>query len=148
MKMIDIPPVWLAVFAALAWWQPRLIPAGPPPGAPALWAGGVLVAAGLALMAAALVSFLRARTTPVPHRDPAALITTGVFRWTRNPIYLGDTLILAGLCLRWGAWIALLLVPVFIVLIDRRFVRPEEARLSRVFGRAFEEYARRTRRWL
>lgn len=146
--MIDIPPVWLALFAVLAWWQPRILPAGPPPGPTALWAGGLLVAAGLLLMAVALISLRRARTTPHPHREPSALVTEGIFRLSRNPIYLGDALILAGLCLRWGAWTALVLVPVFIWLIDRRFIHAEEARLARAFGTAFDDYARQTRRWL
>jgi protein-S-isoprenylcysteine O-methyltransferase Ste14 len=148
MKMIDIPPVWLAGFAVLAWLQPRLIPAGPPAGNTALWAGGALVGLGLALMAAALWAFMRARTTPIPHQEPTALIASGIFRFTRNPIYLGDALVLAGLCIRWGAWTALLLVPLFILLIDRRFIRAEEARLARAFGPDFEAYAARTRRWL
>jgi protein-S-isoprenylcysteine O-methyltransferase Ste14 len=147
MKWIDLPPVWLAVFAALGWAQATWLPLGRL-GDWAGWAGGALVAAGLALALAAAVEFRRARTTIVPHRMPDAMVTSGVYRLTRNPIYLGDTLILAGLGLRWDALLALLLVPVFVAVITARFIRPEEARLREGFGREFEAYAARTGRWV
>ena len=149
MKMIDIPPAWLAAALALAWLQTHMVPIelfAPWP----IWnlVGGGLVALGLGLMVLALVEFKRARTTPIPHRQPAALIDRGIFALTRNPIYLGDALILAGLSLRWQSILGLLLVPVFIALIDRRFIRAEEARLEAGFGSAFATYASRVRRWL
>lgn len=146
-EAIDLPPLWLAFFAALAWAQARFLPlagfgawGGP--------AGAALVGLGLALMLAAFVEFRRHRTSVVPHRQPSALITTGVYRFSRNPIYLGDALILAGLCLRWDALPGLLLVPAFMAVISARFIRPEEARLAARFGPDFAAWAARTRRWL
>lgn len=146
-ETIDLPPLWLALFAALAWAQARALPWG----GFGAWgdpAGAALIGAGIVLMAAAFVEFRRHRTSVVPHRQPAALITTGVYRLTRNPIYLADALILAGLCLRWDAVPSLLLVPVFMAVITARFIRPEEARLAAGFGPAFAAWAARTRRWL
>lgn len=146
-ETIDLPPLWLALFAALAWAQAKVLPVG----GLGAWgdpAGAVLIGAGLVLMAAAFVEFRRHRTTVVPHREASALVTTGVYRLSRNPIYLADALVLAGLCLRWDALAGLVLVPAFATVIARRFIAPEEARLAARFGSAFEAWAVCTRRWL
>jgi protein-S-isoprenylcysteine O-methyltransferase Ste14 len=141
----DLPPIWLAVFAALGWGSGRLLPVALPGGP---WLGAGLVAAGLVLMALAAAQMLLQRTTFIPRRDPAALVTGGVFALTRNPIYLGDALVLAGLLLVWHAVWALFLVPAFMVFIARRFIRDEEARIAARFGAEWQRYANRTRRWL
>lgn len=143
----DYPPVWLAAFAAAAWAQGRFLPFLQP-GDWAVWAGRGLVGAGGALMLAAAVELRRHRTTIIPHETPSALVTTGVYRVSRNPIYLADLLILAGLALLFGALPSLLLVPVLAVVLERRFIRPEEARLRARFGPAFDAWARGTRRWI
>ena len=103
--------------------------------------------AGLITLAA-LWEFMRARTTFVPRRDPSALITTGIFTLTRNPIYLADALVLLGLSLMWGKVLGVLMVIPFVWLLQQRFVLGEEARLQAEFGEAFEAYANQTRRWL
>lgn len=141
----DLPPVWLAGFAALGWALARLWPLALP-GAAAL--GGGLVLAGLGLMAAAAAQMMARRTTFIPRRDPQALVTGGVFALSRNPIYLGDALVLAGLLLIWdGAW-TLWLVPAFMGFVTRHYIRGEEARIARQFGPAWQAYAARTRRWI
>jgi len=146
-EAIDIPPVWLAVFAALAYGQAAFL--GPDLGRLAGWpAGGALVAAGIALLLASADRFRRQRTSIIPHRQAAALITAGPYRFSRNPIYLADALILAGLCLGWGAVSGLVLVPAFMALIQRRFILPEESRLRAAFGADFAAWASQTRRWL
>ncbi len=103
------PPSWLALFALAAWIAGRLWPM-------ATWprAGGALVLVGLALMAAAALTMMRAGATVDPTREPTALVTHGVFRWSRNPIYLADAVILLGLCLIWQPLAALVLVPGFV----------------------------------
>ncbi len=143
---LDYPPVWLAGFAAAAWAMAQLWPGGGGGWARPLGAG--LVLTGVALTAAAAVEFRRHRTTLLPHAAPSALVTTGVYRLSRNPIYLADLLILAGLVLIWGALPALGLVPLLALVLHRRFVLPEEARLRAAFGAAFADWAARTRRWL
>jgi protein-S-isoprenylcysteine O-methyltransferase Ste14 len=146
MRYLDYPPVWLVAALGLAWAQAALLPV---PGVETLHAVGTVVAlTGGALMLLAAPEFLRARTTIVPHRAPDALITGGLYRLSRNPIYLADALILAGLCLRWGAWPSLVLVPVFIWIITRRFIEPEEARLHAAFGTSYAAYRARVRRWV
>ena len=147
MKWIDLPPVWLALFAALGWGQAAWVPLGTF-GAVGDWLGGALVVVGLALAVAAAVEFRRARTTLIPHEEPSAIVTSGVYRFSRNPIYLGDALILAGLGLRWDSVLALGLVPVFVAVITARFILPEEGRLGARFGAEFDAWAGRVRRWL
>ena len=147
MRWLDYPPVWLVGFLALAWAQSVLMPM--PLGAdwPGFVGAGVALA-GAGLMLAAALPFLRAGTTVVPHRQPSALVTSGVYRFSRNPIYLGDVLIFAGLAIRWEAWLSLLLLPSLVWVLTRRFIEPEEARLRAGFGPAFEAWAGRVRRWV
>lgn len=149
MKWIDVPPVWLLMFVALAWVQSLYFTFGLSFGTG--WSdfvGGLLVGGGLLLMALALVEFRRQATTVHPHGTPQQLIQTGIFKRTRNPIYLGDALVLAGLVLRFDAVLALPLVPLFVWVIERRFVVPEEDRLRRIFRADFVRYERKVRRWV
>ena len=88
------------------------------------------------------------RTTIIPHRDADVLVTSGIFKRSRNPIYLGDALILLGLILRWDAPLALPLAPVFVWVIERRFIIPEENRLRSKFRQEFYRYTQKTRRWV
>lgn len=147
MKWLDVPPVWLLAGLALARAMAE-VPGQPLLGPWAGWAGPMLVLAGMAAMAAAAWEFQRARTTIVPHRAPRALISKGIYRWSRNPIYLADVLILAGAVLYWRAVLPLVLVPALVWILRVRFVLPEEARLRGTFGAAFKDYAARTRRWI
>ena len=143
MRLLDIPPVWLVGFLIVTWFSPWLLPWGG-----LFTTGAVLFLVAGAITIAAVFEFLRAKTTFVPRRDPSALITTGIFSVTRNPIYLADALILLALSLIWGRVLGLLLVVPFLWLLERRFVLGEEARLREEFGEAFDNYASRTRRWL
>ena len=144
-KEIDFPPVWLAGFAAAGGLVGAFAPVELPFNS---IVGAGLILVGIVLMAVAVGQMLLARTTVIPHRDPAALVMNGVFALSRNPIYLADAVILAGLYLHWDAVIALPLIAVFMIVITRRFIRPEEARLSGLFGEIYDDYRARTRRWL
>jgi protein-S-isoprenylcysteine O-methyltransferase Ste14 len=143
LKAIDYPPVWLAAFLGASWVVGRTVPL---PGLPVT--GLILAGIGAALMVVALVQMTLARTTFVPRKEPRTLVSRGIFALTRNPIYLGDALILAGLSLYWNALLALPLVAVFVAIINRRFIRGEEAVLRQTFGAEFDAYCTRTRRWL
>jgi protein-S-isoprenylcysteine O-methyltransferase Ste14 len=110
--------------------------------APPLLVGGVLV------MLAAVRTMVRAHTTINPAAPVAALVTTGPFRFTRNPIYLGDTLVYSGLALALGRRGPLVLLPGVLALIDRGVIRREERYLERRFGAPYRDYRARVRRWL
>jgi protein-S-isoprenylcysteine O-methyltransferase Ste14 len=109
---------------------------------------GLSIGAGVLLMAMAVLEMRRHRTTVIPHREADHLVTTGVFKWTRNPIYLGDTLVLLGFILHWDAVLSLAILPIFIMAIDYGFKAPKGDRLWRKFRSNFERYVRDTRRWI
>lgn len=147
MRHLDYPPVWLVAALGLVWGETQVWPGLLP------WTVVQHVGTGLALVAVALfglaaVEFLRARSTIIPHQSPSALITRGIFAFSRNPIYLADVILLVGLSLRWGAVSGLLLAPVLVLVLQRRFIAGEEARLHATFGASAEAYFTRTRRWM
>ena len=149
MKWLDMPPVWLVGFIAVTWVQAQYFAFGLNlGGAVADLMGGLLVGGGVLLMLLALAEFRKHRTTIIPHNTPSALIQSGIFSRTRNPIYLGDALILAGLILRFDAVLSLALIPIFVWVIERRFILPEEGRMRREFKVDFARYERKTRRWV
>ncbi len=117
---------------------------------PSPWniSGGVLIVAGLAIAIAADGQFKRAETPVRPFEQPQALVTKGMFAFTRNPMYLGMVVVLLGIGIGLGTLTPLMLVPLFAVVIDIRFIRMEEAVLVECFGDEYEAYARRVRRWL
>lgn len=137
------PPFWLILFAAGAWLLGRLWPITTFPKL-----GWIAVAASVLLMLAAIVTMVRAKATFDPTQRPTALVTHGVFRWSRNPIYLADAVILLGFCLIWQPLAALVLVPAFVWVIGNRFIRQEERWLAAAFPAEFAAWSSRTRRWL
>lgn len=103
---------------------------------------------GFALFAWAGYTMSRHKTTVMPHKGSAALVTSGPFRWLRNPIYLGDVLIFLGVAeVTKNVWFALL-VPVFAVLITWLAILPEERHLEAKFGDDYRNYKNKTRRWI
>ena len=149
MRRLDLPPIWLLLHAALAWAIARLDPLGLSlRGAWADLAAGLLIGGGLLLILVAVMQMRQHRTAVMPRREASTLLTTGVFRRSRNPIYLGMALVLLGWILRLGEPFALPLLPLFVWLIERRFVEGEEAALARSFGPAWDRYRQATRRWL
>jgi protein-S-isoprenylcysteine O-methyltransferase Ste14 len=145
LRDIDIPPTWLALHLAAAWVLSLVSP--DVFGAFGRLVAGLLVGLGLLLMGLAVLQMARHRTTVIPRRNPSAMVTTGVFGLSRNPIYLGDALVLSGAILWWDAMLAAPLVASFVWLIQTRFIRDEEARLTLAFGPEFDLWASRTRRW-
>ncbi len=146
MKMtLNYPPVWLAGFMLLTW---VLAMAYAPWGEVALWLGRSLIAAGLLLAVWSVVQFRKARTTIIPHNHPDALVETGPYQFSRNPIYVADLMILAGWSLTVGTPLGLLLVFPFALALERFFIRPEEARLAAALGPPYTEYRARVRRWV
>ena len=96
-----------------------------------------LVAAGVAVAGAGVLAFRRHRTTVDPTRLDAAstLVTGGIFRVTRNPMYVGMAVAVAGIGLRTGSLIALSLAPVFVLALTHFQIEPEKAAMRHLFGR-------------
>ena len=143
----DLPPVWMLGFGAAAWVAAKVVPFASFSGPPARTAGLAIAAAGIALAVWASVHFARSRTTIEPREQPTTLLATGPFRINRNPIYTGMALVLLGWAIGLGALSAILAVLPFPWVIDRRFVRGEEALLRETFGAEAEAYIAETRRW-
>lgn len=144
---LDWPPVWLAGFLALGY-SMRLTESGISLEARVRYLGAAFVVLGLLLMLLAAAQMHKRKTTIVPHRAPTALVTQGVFRFSRNPIYLADVFLLLGAILWWQAYAAMILVPVFMAVIEWRFIRLEEKKLKAHFGAAYDDWAANVRRWL
>lgn len=110
----------------------------------------VIGAAALAVDISGVVAFLRARTTVNPLRPDKAstLVTGGIFRRTRNPMYLGMAMLLVG----WAVYLAnpltLLGIPAFVAYLNRFQIAPEERALEQRFGADYRGYRARVRRWL
>ena len=89
-----------------------------------------------------------AKTTVKPDERPGVLVTGGAFRLTRNPMYLGMALILAGAAITLGSLVALVCAALFVVVVERSFIRNEERNASEAFGQTYADYRRKVRRWL
>jgi len=149
MKWIDIPPVWLFLFCVAAYQIGLRDPYGLSFGeAWSDFAAGICIGGGLILMLLAVTEMRKWRTTVIPHREAGHLVQSGIFKRTRNPIYLGDALVLLGLILRFDAPLAMPLVPIFVWWIERHFILAEEDRLRRKFRAEFARYCEKTRRWV
>lgn len=144
------PIIYLAAFGtglALQWALP-LPWLAEPASRLAHAAGLVLAVAALALDVSAMQAFRRQQTTIMPHRGATSLITSGPFTFTRNPIYVANTMLLLGASLAFGKLWMLLLVPVAAFLTQKLAIEREERHLAARFGQAWQDYAQRVRRWL
>jgi protein-S-isoprenylcysteine O-methyltransferase Ste14 len=112
------------------------------------YGGFALVVLGVVLNLVADRAFQRAGTTVRPGEESAALVTTGAFRLSRNPMYLGFVLILGGIALLLGSLSPWAVVAAFAVAMDRLFIRDEERALEQRFGAAWLDYRMGVRRWV
>jgi protein-S-isoprenylcysteine O-methyltransferase Ste14 len=145
------PPLLFGGALALGYVLSLYWPLGPglaSPNALAVTVGLAFIAGGLALAIFSVRAFRRAGTKVVPGQPATALVTTGPYRVTRNPIYLGFVLVYFGLSIvLTSVWVLLLLFPVLVIL-QRGVVAREEVYLERKFGDAYRAYKARVPRWL
>lgn len=148
-RTLVLPPAPYAAALFGGWWLDRnFSPMGLEWGDLTRPIGWVLVGIGLALFAATLLTFWRHHTTVNPYKAATELCTSGPFRFSRNPIYLGDWFILAGVSLLMKTWWPLLFAPTIWLILRYGVIRHEEAHLEGKFGDAYREYKSRVRRWL
>lgn len=142
------PPVWFLANLGLLFATRRYLPT--PFDSPELLvsAGRMVIWLGVVLALGAMISFRIHRTSVIPFRTPDVLMRTGLFRWSRNPIYLGEAVILIGAGLKFGHILPWLIIPLFVTGANLSFIRWEEATLRQKFGPAYDSYCRQTRRWI
>ena len=145
-----IPPVALliifaAVMAVLAYAVPASVSVPE-----RLTVAVVLVVAGALVALAGVVAFRRHKTTvnPFTPEQSSSLVATGIYRFSRNPMYLGFLLALVGWCAYLANWVSALLLPVFVAYLNRFQIQPEERALKERFGQQFLAYSQSVRRWL
>jgi protein-S-isoprenylcysteine O-methyltransferase Ste14 len=134
----------IVAMAAIHW----LVPVGRFLSWPWRWIGVLPILLGLGVATVAERQFKRAGTAVKPFEPSSELVTDGVFRLSRHPMYLGMVLVLLGLGIVLGSAIPFVVVPVFTWSITIRFIGPEENAMTEQFGDAYEAYKSKVRRWL
>jgi protein-S-isoprenylcysteine O-methyltransferase Ste14 len=148
---LKIPPPFAALaFALLMWVTSSVTQPIEVPFALRLATALVLVIVGQSISISAMVAFRHAKTTMNPIKASAAssLVSSGVYRFTRNPMYLGLLLTLSAWALFLSNPVALLFVPLFVLYMNRYQIGPEERVLSSLFGAEYAAYTKKVRRWL
>lgn len=117
---------------------------------PSPWSllGIIPIALGVYIAFVAEKSFRDIKTTVTPFVESSALVTGGMYRFSRNPMYLGFVLVLLGIAILMRSLTPFVIIPVFMVLIQTLFIRIEERMLAAKFGTQYISYAKKTKRWL
>ena len=148
---LKVPPLVVAVFMAMLMWLASSALPAFGFGFPAQRLCAVILAvAGAVTVALGIASFKRARTTINPRKPGAAssLVVSGLYAFTRNPIYLGLLLVIAGWAVFLSNVLAFFFLPAFVFYMNRFQIEPEERSLTARFGEEFVAYKSRARRWL
>ncbi len=152
MKAMIPPPVVLLICGLLMWLTDKWTPAFDFEIRNRMILFWVILLGGMCVLASGVVNIIRRKTTIHPDRrsltEPTTLVTTGIFRYTRNPIYLGMAIILTAWVVFLESWLAVIGVFLFIGFITQYQIKPEEGALEKIFGDAYVRYRKNVRRWL
>lgn len=148
LKSGPLPPVFFLGGLMLQWGLHILLPSARV--VPAAWAPLALlpIVLGLGVVVVAALQFKKAETAIKPFDRPSALVTGGVFRVSRNPIYFAMIVIQIGTAFGLGTILTFLVPPALAWILSRRFIEREEAALSQAFGIDYDRYKSRVPRWL
>ena len=113
-----------------------------------IWIGYALILVGVGLGFSAARQFIQEHTTLDPHGSVTKIVTSGPYRLSRNPIYLGFVFVLIGSGFVFGTYWGLILTPVLMALLNWLVIQHEEAYLKKKFGETYISYTSRVRRWL
>ena len=142
-----VPPVYLLCALLLMYALHRLLPVAYPFPAPFNWTGMLPVAAGILLAATGARTFRSAGTPVKPFETSTSLVTHGLYRYTRNPMYLGLLCIAAGVWVLLGSLTPGIVLPAFFLLLRQGFVVHEERFMEGLFGDDYRRYCAQVRRW-
>ncbi|MGV6859074.1 MAG: methyltransferase family protein [bacterium] len=144
------PPVYMLLFGGGMWLMDRHFPVFYWNSLPWTHTGWAIMGVGLLIELAAIGLFLKANTTANPMKPANAshLVHTGLYRYTRNPMYLGIAVVLTGWFVHLGSLSPIIGPPLFIFLITHMQIRPEEQALAKVIGQTYLDYKQKVPRWL
>jgi protein-S-isoprenylcysteine O-methyltransferase Ste14 len=142
------PPVVALMFIVSAYFLGRFVPIPYVAPVAVQYFGLFLTFVGFLLGVGAFIEFRRARTTLDPHGSVKQVVTSGVYRFTRNPIYLGFLLMVVGLPLNSGLFWGIIMAPLYMMTMTRLVIEREEAYLEKKFKEQYASYRSRVRRWL
>jgi protein-S-isoprenylcysteine O-methyltransferase Ste14 len=143
-----LPPLWVLILLAAEFALNHWLPVVPWIPGPWRLVGWVIIAKGVFITLWAWSLFKRAGTGIKPFSPSTALVLSGPYRFTRNPMYLGMTTTLLGVAVVMGSLTPFIAPVTFIFIITYRFIRPEEEHMERAFGPSYRELKKRVRRWL
>ena len=148
---LKVPPVAQVIITAAAMYGTAKIM----PSLQFSLSGSTVLAVGLGVIGMSLgvmgvTQFRKAQTTPNPQalEKVSSLVTSGIYRYSRNPMYLGLVLILLGWAFYLSHFLAFVLLPVFIFYMTRFQIQPEEQMMARKFGKTYQAYLNKVRRWV
>lgn len=146
--VITVPPVIYLIGLLLGFSLHYFYPMKFLPAAISVWFGVVLILVSIPIALSAVLAFRRAGTSPDVRKATTAISTDGIYRWSRNPMYLSLAVLYLGIA-GWvnSLWMLLLLVPVLIV-VDRGVIKREERYLQKKFGDEYLRYKSQVRRWV
>jgi protein-S-isoprenylcysteine O-methyltransferase Ste14 len=142
------PVIWFALAVVLMGLGHVLCPVAIWINGPWRWLGLLPIAVGLVLPLYHALVFVRAGTSFKPFTEPDRLVTSHMYRFSRNPMYLGLGLMLGGLAIILGSVTPLVVVVLFLLAIDRLVIPHEQRMLEARFGQAYRDYRQRVRRWV
>jgi protein-S-isoprenylcysteine O-methyltransferase Ste14 len=139
----------MLIMAVMMWLISRATPSLHVDVPAANWLAVVLFSVGLGTGLSGVLTFLRAKTTLNPTKPHASsMVTWGIYALSRNPMYVGGLIMLLGWALFVSNALAFVVLPGYVLYINRFQIAPEERALTRLFGQPYEAYQRRVRRWL
>jgi protein-S-isoprenylcysteine O-methyltransferase Ste14 len=148
---LKIPPlVLLVLFAMLMWLLAQFVPSVTLSFSWLQLLAGLLAVAGIAVALSGVLAFQRAKTTVDPRvpQQTSSLVSCGIYRYSRNPMYVGFLLLLTALACYLMSLVALLLLPLFVLYMNKFQIKPEERFLLQKFGAEYQSYCQQVRRWL
>ena len=150
MRLLIPPPIYALVIVLLIWGVSNWFPALALDFPGKTFVAGIMIFVGLGFDLISVRRFFTANTTvsPLTPKKAEALVTDGLYRYSRNPMYLGLALILTGIAVWAGNWLGFLGVPLFVVLITQFQIKPEEEILLEKFGEPYGDYKMQVRRWI